>query len=1551
MVAYLTKSDASEGFNQVIDFLNGSYIKYALTVNLDIYVSCVTQFWNTVAIKQINDVTRLQALVNKKKVVITEAAIREVLRLDDAEGVDCLPNEEIFAELARMGYEKPSTKLTFYKAFFSSQWKFLIHTILQSTSAKRTLWNEFSSAMASVVICLSIGNLSTHITEYTSPALTQKVFANMRREGKGFLGVETPLFKGMIVEQVIEEGGAKEKHVEDDTAAQGDDTTVQRDAAQEPSILSPTPPTSPKQQPQDLPSTSQRIDTSKHTMMEDASNQERMIDDFDKDDTVVLMDDKEEDKEEAKEDEPAEVHEVVDVVTTTNLITDVVTAANKIVTAASTIIFAAEPQVVAATITAAPVSVAAASTRRRKGVVIKDPEEESTSIIPADTKSIDRGKGIMVEEPKPLKKKQQVEMDEEYARNCVKYQVMKKKPQTEAQARKNMIMYLKNIDGFRLDYFKGMSYDDIRLIFEAKFNSNIEFLLKTKEQMKEEENRAIQSINETLAQKAAKRRKLNEEVEDLKRYLEIVPDEDDDIYTEATPLAEREDLESLWSLVKERPMSGRIKGLYMVKQRLRAGSYWNRIIEELSAAKQKLMLLDSAAEGSLMLLKPNPSTRPTQVEVPKALPKFSMVNTSLKKLKHHLASVDVVVKERTTATAITKGMWGFEHTKACFRDKIIPFVKALKELFNSLDQFLIDELSEVQNVFHQMKHAVEQHRVESKTFQVKMNKVLNKNERLLEQVISKDVVNIVMTSFVNNAYDPVYECERCVKLETELQKDFIKKEIYDKLDNPFSQQCVLSFDQLFEINELNAQSQEKDMAAHSDYLKHTQEETATLREIVEHERSLDPLNTSLDYACDKLMAVTPINKTKRVRFTDPVTSSGNKNVKTVPSSNVVSNKPMLSSTGVNLSTSASESQPSGNTKKDKIQQTPSSFKKNKIKAHPRNVRSSLSNKNYVVKTINTASVQNSKLNGNSNLQYSGCSNHMTGDRSQLTNFVNKFLGTVKFGNDRVAKIMGYGDYQIGNVTISRVYVVEGLGHNLCSICDSDLEVSFRQHTCFICNLEGIDLLSGSRGNNLYTMSLGDMMKSSPIFILSKASKTKAWLWHRRLSRLNFGAINYLARQGLVRGLPKLKFKKDHLCSTCAMGKNNGTEFVYQTLREYYEQVGISYETSVARSPQQNGVAERRNRMLIEVARTMLIYARDPLFLWAEAVATACFTLNHSIIHLHHDKTPYELLHDKLPNLSYFYVFGALCYPTNDSKNLGKLQPKADIAMASEQSSSGLALHEMTHVTINLGLVPNPISSTPFVPALRIDWDLLFQPLFNEVLNPQPSVDHPAPEVIALIAEVVTPKPAESTDSPSSTTVDQDAPSPSKTQTTPKTQPPVIPNEVKEDNHDMEVAHMGNDPFFVDLQSEARRTGRYSKEQGSVSGSCYRQKEGIDFEESFASVARLEAIRIFLVQPDGFVYPDNPNHVYKLKKALYGLKQAPHAWYDMLSSFLISQDFSKGSVDATLFICRNGNDLLLWTPMVEKSKLDEDKEGKVVDPSHYRGIISTLLYLTASRPDL
>nr|GEY33773.1 hypothetical protein [Tanacetum cinerariifolium] len=708
---------------------------------------------------------------------------------------------------------------------------------------------------------------------------------------------------------------------------------------------------------------------------------------------------------------------------------------------------------------------------------------------------------------------------------------------------------------------------------------------------------------------------------------------------------------------------------------------------------------------------PNLFTRPTQVEVPKKLLKVSMGNSSLKKLKYHLASFDVVVKEITTATAITE---------------------------------------------------------ESNRFQDKMKEVLNENKRLLEQEISKDILNLVVTANVNNAYEPVNECERCVTLETELQKDFIKKECYDKLfkqyttlekhcislevdtqleqeifqrNNLFSQQSVPSFDHLFEINELKARSQEKDIV-----IMKLKERIKSLSRNLKKEKikqeleEIETINIELDHRVTKLVTENEHLKQTYKQLYDSIKSS-----------RVQSKEQSLKDTLTKLK------------RKDVVDEA--------ITLHPIDPE---------LLKIDVASLA-PKLQNNRTTHYDYLKHTQEETATlreivkneRLLNPLNTFLDyacTVKFGNDHVAKIMGYGDYKIGNVTILRVYFVEGLG---------------------------VDLLTRSQGNNLYTLSLGDMMASSPIYLL----------------------------QGLVRGLPKLKFEKDHLCSVCAMGKSkkkshkpksedtnqeklyllhmdlcgpmrvksvNGKKYILVIVDDYSRftwvkylrskdeapdfiikflkmiQVGISHETSVARSPQQNGVVERRNRTLIKVSHTIL----------------------------RHGKTPYELLHNKLPDLSFLHVFGALYYPTNDSENLRKLQPKADIgifigyaltknafwiynkrtrrivetihvdfnkltAMASEQSSSGPALHEMTPTTISSGHMPKPTSSTTFVPPSRNEWDLLFQPLFDELLTLPTSVDPAAPKVISPIDEVVAPKLAESTGLPFSTTVDQDAPSPSK----------------------------------------------------------------------------------------------------------------------------------------------------------------------------------------------
>nr|GEW20971.1 copia protein [Tanacetum cinerariifolium] len=297
---------------------------------------------------------------------------------------------------------------------------------------------------------------------------------------------------------------------------------------------------------------------------------------------VLNMQDKEESK-------PTELQEAVDVVTTAKIITEVVTAA-------STTITAADISIPTATIAAAP-TLTAAPSRRTKGVVIRDPEESTSAstIIHFESKSKDKGKGILVEEPKPLKKQAQIKQDEKYAKeleaelnrtidwdevinhvnkkpkedNAVKrYQAIEKKPQTEAQARKNMMIYLKNVAGIKMDYFKGMNYDDIRPVFEKYFDSNVAFLQKIKEQMDEEDSRALKRLNESKKEKAAKKQKLEEEVEELKRHLQIVPNDNNkpyykikrangshQLYLSFLSLLrnfDREDLEALWSLVKER---------------------------------------------------------------------------------------------------------------------------------------------------------------------------------------------------------------------------------------------------------------------------------------------------------------------------------------------------------------------------------------------------------------------------------------------------------------------------------------------------------------------------------------------------------------------------------------------------------------------------------------------------------------------------------------------------------------------------------------------------------------------------------------------------------------------------------------------------------------------------------------------------------------------------------------------------------------------------------------------------------------------------------------
>nr|GEV81553.1 hypothetical protein [Tanacetum cinerariifolium] len=759
---------------------------------------------------------------------------------------------------------------------------------------------------------------------------------------------------------------------------------------------------------------------------------------------------------------------------------------------------------------------------------------------------------------------------------------------------------------------------------------------------------------------------------------------------------------------------------------------------------------------------------------------------------------------------------------------------------------------------------------------------------------------------------------------------------------------------------------------------------------------------------------------------------------------------------------------------------------------------------------------------------------MTRNLKLLINFVWKVLGTVRFGNDHVAAILGFSDLYWGNILITRVYFVEGLAHNFFSVgqfCDLDLEVAFRRNACFVRNLEGVDLLKGDRTTNLYTINLHEMNSTSPICHMARASFTKSWLWHQRLSHLNFDTINDLAKNDLVSGLPKFKYHKEHLRPSYEQGKSkrashppkpvpnlrqrlhllhmvlggpmrianingkryvlvivddysrynwvhfliskdeapeviktflkritvvlqspviiirtdNDIEFKNQVLKEYFDSVGISHQMSSVQPPQQNG---------------------------AEAIATACFTQNRSIIHRHFNKTPYELINGRKPDISFLHVFGALCYPKNDHEDIGKLGAKGDIGffigysadscayrvfnrrtkkiietmnvsfdelsvMAFEQHSSKPELQSMTSRQTSSGVdltyAPSTITSQKLTEG---ELDLLFEAMYDDYIGGQPSSSprtvpdaqahpvHQTPMTSTSIADTAPTPTNSSSQSTNFLNTSQDIDELNSQQQhvqqqenqdpiQPKTITDNVPNVMFDANtfvnsfatpststkdHPLEQV-IGEPSRPIWTRNQLRSDGDMCMYALTVSTiepknvkeamtdpawiesmqeeliQFKRLDEGIDFKESFAPVARMEAIRIFLAyavhksftvfqmdvktaflhgtlkedvyecQPKGFIDADHPSDVFKLKKALYGLKQAPHAWRFVDDIFLsnyvleILKKYGMESCDP------------VGTPMENKDKLDLDQNKTPVNATKYRSMIGALMYLTSSRPDI
>ncbi|KAJ9544835.1 hypothetical protein OSB04_024542 [Centaurea solstitialis] len=912
----------------------------------------------------------------------------------------------------------------------------------------------------------------------------------------------------------------------------------------------------------------------------------------------------------------------------------------------------------------------------------------------------------------------------------------------------------------------------------------------------------------------------------------------------------------------------------------------------------------------------------------------------------------------------------------------------------------------------------------------------------------------------------------------------------------------------------------------------------------------------------------------------------------------------------------------------------------KVKKTPKTENSVKGKK--VVKTVPSVKTPASRTdNSDKGIWYldSGCSRHMTGSKSVLSNYREEKGLAVTFGGNGKGQTRGYGTLTNGVTTFKRVAYVEGLMHNLLSIsqlCDKNHKVSFSKKKCKVKNRRKEVILTGVRHAYIYIINMNT--STDNFCFVSRASSDTNWLWHKRLSHLNFKTINQLCINNLVVGLPDFRYTKVSLCSACEKGKqtrasfkskqississplqllhmdlfgpvnvqsiagkkytlvivdeysrytwvfflrsksdapeeiilfvrkmerlnnltvrsirsDHGTEFRNSTLETFFDQKGISQNFSSVRTPQQNGVAERRNRTLIEAARSMLSEANLATQFWAEAVNTACYTQNRSLIVKRFRRTPYELFRNRKPSIEHLHIFGCVCYILNNKDNLGKFDSKSDDGIFLGYSSISKTyrvfnkrrqtIEETIHVKFDES---GPTFPHPHENSKINQWaDSFFQVPDIPIADPSPQdlpdgfeEDPPTPPTqISLpliinatpITQVTPPEPDQPTNSEdfSQTTVSEPAPTnllpdPSVNEASTSGQvyqPPALrwtkdhpidqvlsnpSSGVKtrrqfgniclyvnfiSENEPKEINDALRDPAWVSAMQEElaefirnnvwllvprprKRTiigskwifrnkldeiGTIIRNKARLVAQGYRQEEGIDYDETFASVARLEAIRLFLAfaehmnfkvfqmdiknaflngklneevyvaQPPGFVDPKFPGHVYKLNKALYGLKQAPRAWYDTLSTFLLSKGFVRGKIDSTLFLKKYPKHILLVqiyvddiifgstnpklcekfellmkseykmsmmgeltfflglqikqsekgifinqgkyvhemlkkfdltsctpmkTPMAPPLSLDKDSKGKPVDVTLYRGMIGSLLYLTASRPDI
>lgn len=702
---------------------------------------------------------------------------------------------------------------------------------------------------------------------------------------------------------------------------------------------------------------------------------------------------------------------------------------------------------------------------------------------------------------------------------------------------------------------------------------------------------------------------------------------------------------------------------------------------------------------------------------------------------------------------------------------------------------------------------------------------------------------------------------------------------------------------------------------------------------------------------------------------------------------------------------------------------------------------------------------------------SGCSRHMTGDKSWFSSFTATNSGTVTFGDGKKAKILGRGTVSApGMPNLENVMLVEDLKANLISIsqlCDDIGNVWFDKKQCNVKDLQGKGVLTGQRSkDNCYCIYANnpESMKCN------SATDDVLVLWHRRLGHINFRDLLKVSKNEAVRGLPKLSGVVEGVCEGCQLGKqtksphkpklsistsqsfellhmdlvgpvqtesiggkkyflvvvddfsrftwvaflhdksetfknflllfnrmrievqsynkseddnhsykfsigrlrtDHGTEFENASFADFCSERGILHEFSAPITPQQNGVVERKNRVVLDMARVMLVSAKIARHFWAEAVSTACYTINRTYFRPGTKNTPYELWKGRKPNVKHLKVFGSPCYIFRDREKLAKFDSRSDVGIFLGYAHSSKAYRvfnkrtECVMESINV-IIDDSIPTRSI--SVEDDEDLTSSDkssqtesttdLFSEVIDdatPSPILrtgarqvqkDHTLSDVIGDVNE---PRKTRSQ------IVSEVSYLCYVSQIEPKNAKEALVDDdwivaMQEELHQFErndVWYLVPRPKTANVigtkwvfRNKTDETGLITRNKARLVAQGYSQVEGLDFGETFAPVARLESVRLLLAvachlrfklyqmdvksaflngvlqeevyveQPLGFKDPHNPEHVYRLKKALYGLKQAPRAWYERLSGHLLAKGYTRGAVDKTMFVKKINNDVMI-----------------------------------------